>query len=395
MNAWLAAGLGVLAGVLLAALLGWRYSPWHGRGEAARKRTASSARQRPRRLARYLRTARDALHALPEAIVLLDAGRERVLWFNPAAQQLLGLAWPEDIGCRIDERLPHLVLTEWLAQPQPAPRHDLPAPGDASRRLKLELLRGAHGQPLLWVQDVSRLLRLEDMRRDFVTTVSHELRTPLTVLHGYLDMLEGEATPAWQDIIPEMQKQSQRMKQLVDDLLTLSRLDAGKTPPAQIVPMAPLLQNLLREAEGLSKGRQHIRLHAAPGLDLLGMEKELHSAFSNLISNAVRYTPEGGHITITFSALPQGGAVFSVSDDGYGIAPQHLPRLTERFYRVSQSRARESGGTGLGLAICKHVLNLHDARLEIESMLGQGSTFRCIFPAARCLPAAPTPEPMP
>ncbi|MDO4709334.1 MAG: phosphate regulon sensor histidine kinase PhoR [Pseudomonadota bacterium] len=371
-----------LLSLILAILCAWLYR--RGRAKPAPAASAQ-ARRRSRALLKQLRHARAALDALPGAIVLLDTSRTHALWFNQAAAPLLGLASRTDIGCAIAQRLPSLQLAEWLASPAPAPRHNEAAPQDPSQRLKLSLLHSSQGQPILLAQDVSRLLRLEDMRRDFVATVSHELRTPLTVLHGYLEMLEGDAPPEWQGIVPEMQKQSQRMKQLVDDLLTLSRLDAAQSTPAQTVPMAPLLQSLLREAEGLAKGRQHIRLHDMAGLDLLGTEKELHSAFSNLISNAVRYTPEGGHIDIRFEPLPQGGAVFSVTDNGYGIAPQHLPRLTERFYRVSQSRTRESGGTGLGLAICKHALNLHDARLEIDSQLGQGSTFRCIFPATRCL----------
>lgn len=373
--------------LILVVLCAWLY--WRGQAKPAPLPSPRHARQRSRLLLRQLRHARDALDALPEAIVLLDERREHALWFNQAAQRLLGLAYPGDIGCAIATRLPSLQLADWLASPAPDARQNLAAPQDASLRLKLEFVRSSQGQPMLMAQDVSRLLRLEDMRRDFVATVSHELRTPLTVLHGYLDILQDEAPPEWQGIVPEMHKQSQRMKQLVDDLLTLSRLDAAAPVAVQPVPMQPLMQNLLREAEGLSRGRQHIQLHEDAGLDLLGMEKELHSAFSNLISNAVRYTPDGGRIDIRFDALPQGGAVFSVKDNGYGIAPQHLPRLTERFYRVSQSRSRESGGTGLGLAICKHVLSLHDAHLEIESQLGQGSIFRCVFPNTRTLLRSP------
>lgn len=380
--------------LILAGL--WLWLALRGRKKTtSAPSTAPQARRRSRALLRQLRHLRAALDALPEAIVLLDENRRHALWFNPAAQRLLGLASPEDIGCVLAERLPTLALADWLALPAPPVRDNEAAPQDPSQRLKLALLRTSQGQPMLLVQDVSRLLRLEDMRRDFVATVSHELRTPLTVLHGYLDMLEEDAPPEWQAIVPQMQKQSQRMKQLVDDLLTLSRLDTGQSLPAQPVAMATLLQHLLREAEALSGGRQRIRLQDQGGLDLLGLEKELHSAFSNLISNAVRYTPEGGQIDIRFAALPQGGATFCVTDNGYGIAAQHLPRLTERFYRVSQSRTRETGGTGLGLAICKHVLSLHDAHLEIESTLGQGSTFRCIFPAARCLPRADATQPLP
>jgi two-component system phosphate regulon sensor histidine kinase PhoR len=233
-------------------------------------------------------------------------------------------------------------------------------------------------------------MRLEQMRRDFVANVSHELRTPLTVVHGYLDLLDPADNPDWAPMLAEMQRQSQRMTQLVEDLLTLSRLEAQEGVVDDPVSMAPMLATLRREAEALSQGRHRIVVEDAAAFDLRGSTKELHSAFSNLVSNAVRYTPAGGTITMRFApdlaADKPGGAVLAVTDTGYGIPEAHLPRITERFYRVSTSRSRESGGTGLGLAIVKHVLNLHQARLSIESEVGRGSTFACHFTADRVIP---------
>ena len=235
------------------------------------------------------------------------------------------------------------------------------------------------------VRDVTKLMRLEHMRRDFVANVSHELRTPLTVVHGYLDMVDPAEHPALAPMLGEMQRQSQRMTQLVEDLLTLSRLEGKDRLDEEPVPMAAMLATLRREAEALSQGRHAISVTDEAGVDLLGSQPELHSAFSNLVANAVRYTPAGGTISVSFR-LDGDQPVLSVRDTGYGIPADHLPRLTERFYRVSTSRSRESGGTGLGLAIAKHVLGLHQATLDISSEVGRGSEFACRFGAGRASP---------
>ncbi len=227
------------------------------------------------------------------------------------------------------------------------------------------------------------MMHLEQMRRDFVANVSHELRTPLTVVHGYLDMLDPEEQPDWAPMLTEMQRQTMRMSQLVEDLLTLSRLEAQETLIEDLVEMRPMLAALRREAEALSQGRHTITVVDTAHLDLTGSLKELHSAFSNLVSNAIRYTPAGGRITVRYETQPDGGVALSVEDSGLGIPATHLPRITERFYRVSNSRSRESGGTGLGLSIVKHVLNRHQARLDIESQVGVGSIFRCRFAPER------------
>ena len=339
---------------------------------------------RSRRLASNLRDLRAAAASLPDAIVLLDQ-HQRVRWFNHAAESLLGLRRPHDRGAFLQARLHGSELAGWLQGGPTEPLGDIAAPGQPSRHINVELLPFGHRQHLLLARDISHLTRLEQIRRDFVANVSHELRTPLTVIHGYLELLDPEDVPELAPVLGEMRTQSRRMGQIVEDLLTLSRLETQDTVTDERVPMASLLVTLRKEAEALSQGRHHIVLDAAAHIDLLGSPKDLHSALSNLVSNAVRYTPADGTITIRWERTPE-GAVYSVSDTGFGIPADHLARLTERFYRVSSSRSRESGGTGLGLSIVKHVLNLHQAQLEIRSTPGQGSTFACRFGEERLLP---------
>lgn len=338
---------------------------------------------RARRLAAQMRALRNAAGALPDGVVLLDRDG-RVRWFNHAAERLLGLVHPRDRGIDLAERLGAGPVGAWLRQHRELPLNEVPAPGDPAAQVSLARIPLAGGECLLMVRDISALTRLEQIRRDFVANVSHELRTPLTVIHGYLELLEPEDVPALAPVLAEMRTQSKRMGQIVEDLLTLSRLETRERLPEEHVAMAPLLATLRKEAEALSQGRHQISLESANDADLLGSPRDLHSAFSNLVSNAVRYTPAGGRIAIRWSRTPD-GATFAVSDSGYGIPAQHIPRLTERFYRVSSSRSRETGGTGLGLSIVKHVLALHDARLEIASEIGKGSTFACAFGAARVL----------
>lgn len=343
-------------------------------------RAQAEMRGRKHRLVDMLRAYRAAAAALPDAIVFVERNTQRVTWFNASATRLLGLRYPRDLDAPIAERLAGLPLASWLAGGRYAePLLDVPSPLDPNVRLSLRLVPYSDDQWLLIARDVSKLMRLEQVRRDFVANVSHELRTPLTVVHGYLDMLEPEDNPEWAPILGEMRRQSQRMTQLVEDLLTLSRLEAQDRLPEEVVPMDGLLRSLKREAEALSHGLHEVQVDDHAGVDLFGSAKELHSAFGNFVSNAVRYTPAGGRITIAFERTPEGGARLAVTDTGYGIPAQHIPRLTERFYRVSTSRSRESGGTGLGLSIAKHVLSLHQAQLEITSEVGRGSTFACAF----------------
>ncbi|ASR42102.1 phosphate regulon sensor histidine kinase PhoR [Xanthomonas citri pv. mangiferaeindicae] len=341
-------------------------------------------RNRKRRLIAMLRAYRAVAAALPDAVVVVERNSQRVQWVNRAATTLLGLQMPRDIGRPVGAALQPLPLAHWLAQGRRAePLLDVPSPFSSGTRLELRLIPYSEDLWLLLVRDVTRMVRLEQMRRDFVANVSHELRTPLTVVHGYLDMLDPEEQPEWAPMLQEMQRQSQRMTQLVEDLLTLSRLEAQEGVGDEIVSMASMLASLRRELEMLSQGRHAIEVEDASDTDLVGSTRELHSAFSNLVSNAVRYTPPGGRIAIRYAATRDGGVALSVDDSGYGIPAAHLPRITERFYRVSTSRSRESGGTGLGLAIVKHVLHLHQARLEIDSEVGRGSRFACHFAAER------------
>jgi len=404
-HAWAALALAAIA---LLAWHGWqlrgvlerlqmRKRPPDPRGNGAWQqferllnRNQDETRARNRRLLAMLRAYRAAAAALPDAVVVVERNRQRILWFNEAATRLLGLHAPRDIDAPLGARLQPLPIAHWLASGRHAePMSDVASPVSAETRLNLRLIPYSDELWLLVARDVTKLMRLEHMRRDFVANVSHELRTPLTVVHGYLEMLDPEEQPAWAPMLAEMQRQSQRMTQLVEDLLTLSRLESLDAIDEQSVSMQSMLAALRSEAMALSQHRHAIEVEDTAGVDLWGSQKELHSAFSNLVSNAVRYTPAGGIVSITFAPDAAGGAVLAVRDSGYGIPAAHLPRITERFYRVSNSRSRESGGTGLGLSIVKHVLNLHQARLEIESEVGRGSAFSCHFGPQRVHPRDP------
>ncbi|WP_254427349.1 phosphate regulon sensor histidine kinase PhoR [Rhodanobacter sp. C01] len=339
---------------------------------------------RSRRIASSLRDLRNAASQLPDAVVLLDQD-QHVRWFNHAAEDLLGLRRPKDRGVVLQQRLATSDLSDWLRDGTREPLNDVAAPGHANSQLNVSMLPFGRRQQLLLARDISHLNRLEQVRRDFVANVSHELRTPLTVIHGYLELIDPEDVPELAPVLGEMRAQSKRMGQIVEDLLALSRLETQHQIVDERVPMAPLLATVRKEAEALSQGRHKITLESTAEADLLGSPKDLHSALSNLVSNAVRYTPTGGSITIRWQRTPD-GAVYSVIDTGFGIPATHLARLTERFYRISSSRSRDSGGTGLGLSIVKHVLNLHQAQLRIESAPGAGSTFTCHFGHARLLP---------
>lgn len=394
-GAWAGHALAGFALACFAALLLLvlpRRGPPRGASPAATGmpvRTAAPAGdvRRIRRLATQFRALRDAVAALSDAVVLLDAGY-RALWFNAAAGRLLGLQRPQHLRQDLRTLLAGSnPIGPWLAQDGQPPMEDAHAPADANVHLSLTLIPVGSGQRLLLARDISALVRLEQMRRDFVANVSHELRTPLTVIHGYLELLDPEDVPQLAGVLADMRAQSKRMAQIVEDLLTLSRLETQSGFSEEPVAMAPLLATLRREAEALSQGRHRIVLEAACPSDLLGSLKDLHSAFSNLVSNAVRYTPSGGSISIRWTRREDGRGAFSVTDTGYGIPAHHISRLTERFYRVSSSRSRELGGTGLGLSIVKHALGMHQAQIEIRSEPGQGSTFTAVFPRERLLPA--------
>jgi two-component system phosphate regulon sensor histidine kinase PhoR len=275
-------------------------------------------------------------------------------------------------------------VKDWfLASSEDDPLLNIHAPSDPDSYLDFFLLPFSEKEALIVLRDSTKMRRLEKIRSDFVANVSHELRTPLTVIHGYLELIEEQDDPQMQGIIFEMQKQTSRMNHLVEDLLNLSRLESEQQLPIEPISTTALLHTLLQEANALSHNRHTIEVVSDFKGHLLGSHKDIHSAFSNLVSNAIRYTATGGTIIIGLESNPIGGVDFYVRDTGFGIPSDQISRLTERFYRVSSSRSRELGGTGLGLSICKHVLVLHEAELMIESIPGKGSTFRCRFPKHR------------
>jgi len=342
-------------------------------------------RKRKRRLADILHRFQEATEAMPDAAVVLRENDE-IEWINGAAQRYFGLHPVKDRRQRIDNLLRHPGFVQFLDSGGREP-FLMPSPTDATMTLSLRVVPYGRHQRLLLARDVSQQQRLDQMRRDFVGNVSHELRTPLTVIAGFLETLEDEDSqqdPFIQRAVTLMQQQTLRMQHIVADLLLLSRLETDRAePPRERVAVGALLAAIREDAQLLSGSRGHtIALEADPALQVYGAERELHSAFSNLVSNAVRYTPDGGEIRIRWWADRE-GAHFSVTDSGIGIPPEHIPRLTERFYRVDVGRSREIGGTGLGLAIVKHVLTRHGAVLRVESTVGKGSTFICDLPASR------------
>lgn len=344
--------------------------------------------QREDRLTEMVTRFQSASAATPDGMLILSAHHE-IEWTNAAAERQLGISTPRDLGQRLINLLRHPAFVSYLEHGEYTDALEMDSPAQAGRSLSVRIIPFGRDQKLIITRDTTHLANLERLRRNFVANISHELRTPLTVLTGFLETLKDMRQPAGADLhkhLHTMYDQSQRMSRLVDDLLTLARLET--TPPAlheQAVDVPAMLASLKEVGELLSGERRHrIGLHADAGLKLLGNEEEIRSAFSNLINNAVRYTPAGGDIRLVWK-LDGDHPVFSVTDSGEGIPAQHLPHLTERFYRVDTARSRETGGTGLGLSIVKHILLRHEARLDIDSELGQGSTFRCVFPAARAL----------
>jgi len=325
---------------------------------------------------------------VPDALVILDK-QHRVEWANPAAAKLMNVRWPED------DRRP---FTEILTQPEILPfieageyMRPLDIAPEHNRTIMLSLRITPFGerkkQRLVVGRDITKIYHLNMIRRDFVANASHELRTPLTVIAGFLEtLLDAPGTPTpHRRPLTLMRNQTDRMCSIIEDLLTLSRLEMRESSEEQeSVDVPDELHLILQEAQALSNGRHGFESRIEEDLLLLGSPPELRSAFSNLVFNAVKHTPDGTRIQVVWQRGID-GVEFSVSDDGPGIPPEHLPRLTERFYRVDRARSRESGGTGLGLAIVKHVLNRHDGRLRIMSELGRGSRFVCRFPGKRAL----------
>lgn len=331
----------------------------------------------------------EALQASPNGVILMDAG-DQIDWCNDTAASHFGLDPQRDLR----QHAVHLIRNPEFFGYMGAKRFDEPLLMrrnglQGSLLLSVQVIPYGDGKKLLLSRDVTQLERTEAMRRDFVANVSHEIKTPLTVIAGFVESLRGlEFSAEERDrILALMQTQSDRMRHLVEDLLTLAHLEGDPHQPSEErLNMRQMVDRLAADARALSGGRHHIEVHA-DSADLRGARTEITSAFTNLVSNAIRYTPTGGDVHIRWRVTqPDYGdaiAEFSVSDSGIGIAAEHIPRLTERFYRVDRGRSRESGGTGLGLAIVKHVLLRHQAELRISSQPGLGSTFSVRFPAQR------------
>jgi two-component system, OmpR family, phosphate regulon sensor histidine kinase PhoR len=356
------------------------YTQLYHRGRATQREIAN--------LSEALISFRGAAQALPEGVVTLNA-HNQILWCNAQAEEHLNLKLSKDEGQSVTNlvRAPDFLLYvsrgEWERPVQLRVRHSMQS---AERVLSLQLVAyGGDAQKLLLSRDITRFERLETMRRDFVANVSHELKTPLTVLSGFLETIsEASLSPKQQaDYLALMREQAERMQRLVENLLALSALEANTAPHDDLVDATHLFARVESTARQLSSGRHRLAFEIEEGLSIVGAELELTSAVANLVTNAIRYTEDDGHIRVTWASTDDGGANLVVVDDGIGIPAHHLPRLTERFYRVDRGRSRQSGGTGLGLAIVKHVLTRHQGTLSITSEVGKGSTFTASLPAKR------------
>ena len=340
-------------------------------------------RTRKQRLSRFATRFREAAAALPDAAVIIGQYRE-VEWANPAALRLLGSTWQEMQGKSLLKIIAHPILEEYLQQADFSRPLELSPPNNKGVVISLRVTPFGRTQHyLIMARDITQLYHLNQTRRDFVSNVSHELRTPLTVISGFLETLvhSDKKLTDHRRALQLMHQQTGRMEVIIADLLTLSRLEMEEDERTQEPVAVPLLlQSIASEARALSGVNQHVLdVQSTPTLWMLGNELELRSAFSNLIFNAVRHTPQRSEITVSWKESAD-NLCLSISDTGEGIAAIHIPRLTERFYRVDSGRSRQSGGTGLGLAIVKHVLHRHGGELRIESQAGKGSTFSCYFP---------------
>jgi two-component system phosphate regulon sensor histidine kinase PhoR len=350
------------------------------------------ARRGRKRQVRFTRRFREAADSVPDALMVLDKAK-RIEWVNPAAEPLLNIVRPRDLGRKLTDVIDHPEVAHYIDAADYVRPLEL-APGhDRTRMLSIRVAPFGERkrQRLVVGRDITKVFHLNMIRRDFVANVSHELRTPLTVVAGFVENLAD--TPKTPDAhlrpLMLMRNQTDRMRSIIDDLLTLSRLEMDEQAGnLETINVADDIHLILADARALSRGSHHFSHDIDETLQLRGNPAELHSAFSNLVYNAVKHTPEGTHVLVEWRA-DVAGPCFSVQDDGPGIPPQHVPRLTERFYRVDKARSRASGGTGLGLAIVKHVLNRHQARLTITSEPGHGSVFNCCFPATSAVRVPP------
>src|SRR5215472_15506034 len=350
-----------------------------------------SARQRDLRLAldRFVSGA----EALPDGVVVLDPN-DRIQWANPRAQTHLGIDLRHDVDAPIVNLVRQPAFVQYLAAGDFSDPVVIASQRESGATLSIQIVPFSVEQKLLMSRDITRLEAVARLRRDFIANVSHELKTPLTVLGGFLETLADLELDERkrQRYLALMQEQAQNMQRLVDDLLTLSALESEHSPMQEVeFAIVPLLLQVSADAKVLSGGRHEITLSIRDAANVVGGRDELASALGNLVSNAVRYTPDGGRIALDWRVTPEGGE-FTVADTGIGIAAEHIPRLTERFYRVDRSRSRASGGTGLGLAIVKHVLLRHQAELLIDSAPGEGSRFTARLPARRVSVAVAGPE---
>lgn len=345
-------------------------------------------RKRRKRQLRFTRRFREAAVSVPDVLIILNK-QKRIEWSNPAAANLLDLRWPRDAGKRLSEILPHPELAEFIdAGDYNRPLEFSPGP---NRAIMLSLRITPFGerkrQCLIVARDITEVYHLNMIRRDFVANVSHELRTPLTVISGFLESLcDSRITPeSHRRPLELMANQTERMRSIIEDLLALSRLEMeDHSEVIGPVDVREELNLIIHEARALSNDSHRIETAIDPDLLIVGNKMELRSAFSNLVFNAVTHTPPDSRIRVSWSE--EGSSpTFSVEDNGEGIAPEHIPRLTERFYRIDKARSRKSGGTGLGLAIVKHVLNRHDALLTVASEVNHGCLFTCRFSAADAL----------
>jgi two-component system, OmpR family, phosphate regulon sensor histidine kinase PhoR len=341
-------------------------------------------RERKWRLVQLLREIRDSTAAMPDGMVILDRVGE-IRWLNEAAGRLLHLRVPQDVGQRLANLVRHPDFVPYLNSSRYDEPISMASPFSRGQYLSLSVVPYGSDQRLLLVRDTTRLHRLEAMRSEFVANASHELRSPLTVMRGYLDAMREDRRlrETWAKPLDEMHHQTARMIAIVGDLLELSRLETEqRQAPYAPIDVAKLVLGIRDEALSIGQGPATINLELDDDLFLLGAEHEIYSAFSNLVFNAMKYTPAEGRISVSW-VRESDGACFTVTDTGIGIPASHIPKLTERFYRVDKSRHRDSGGTGLGLAIVKHVLQHHGAVLGITSEPGRGSRFSCRFPLER------------
>jgi two-component system phosphate regulon sensor histidine kinase PhoR len=341
-------------------------------------------KRRGKRFRKLLKDLRASTEAFPDGGVILNSHHE-IVNYNQAARVMLGLKSRLDRGQRIENLLRYPDFVDYLKNPAERQAVEIPSPAGGESWLSCRLIPYGPDQMLLLIRDVSQRVKIERIRRDFVANASHELRSPLTVIMGYLDALAGDdhIPDSWQQPVTVMQEQSIRMLRLVEDLLQLSKLESGQSvSKGQVVDIGSIVSTARKEALALREHAGSIDIRIDSKVNLLGEETELQSVVSNLVANAVRYTPADGDVTISWTVDADGGHL-AVQDTGIGISEDDIPRVTERFYRTDGGRTRQRGGTGLGLAIVKHALRRHDAELEIRSRLGQGSTFVCHFPRDR------------